>query len=238
MFKKITIFTAICATMFSNSVSAQTATTPTTPTTPTTASVTDISCISKGNFVIGTRFGFSTNKSDVTVEGTNTSSLKSGSQTATQLNISPSLGYFFANRLLVGIGMDYLMTSSSDNSSSTVGGGNSSDSRLLFGPQLRYYFPINSSQSFFFGGVSGFGTSNTEVVLDGKTQKINTNITSFGFGPGYTIFSNNCIAMEAQAKYNFGSTNSSIDISGVKQTTNSKTNAFDFVVGISYYFSR
>ena len=44
--------------------------------------------------------------------------------------------------------------------------------------------------------------------------------------------------MEAQMKYNFGSTKSKIDISGVQQTTNSKNNAFDFVVGVSYYFGR
>ena len=88
------------------------------------------------------------------------------------------------------------------------------------------------------GAVSGFGNSNTDIVVDGKTQKVSTNIKSIGFGPGYTIFSNNCIALEAQVKYNLGSTKSSVDIAGINQTTNSKNNAFDFVVGVSYYFGR
>ena len=134
--------------------------------------------------------------------------------------------------------MDYLRTSASDNANTTTGVGNSSDSRLLFGPQLRYYFPINGSQSFFLGAVSGFGNSNTQVVVGGKTQTVNTNIKSIGFGPGYTIFSNNCIAMEAQVKYNIGSTKSSVDLAGVQQNTKSQNNALDFVVGLSYYFGR
>ena len=134
--------------------------------------------------------------------------------------------------------MDFLKTTSSGDNSNATSNGNSSDSRLLFGPQLRYYLPINSSQSFFLGAVSGFGNSNTDIVMDGKPQKVSTNIKSIGFGPGYTIFSNNCIALEAHVKYNLGSTKSSVDIAGINQTTNSKTNAFDFVVGVSYYFGR
>ena len=183
----------------------------------------------------------SANRSTITVEGDATGSAKSGTQKSTQLNITPSLAYFFADRFLVGIGMDFLKTTSSDNTNNTnnsASADKSADSRLLFGPQLRYYLPINSSQAFFLGSVSGFGTSNTDIVVDGKTQKVSTNIKSFGFGPGYTIFSNNCIAMEAQLKYNFGSTESSVDIAGIKQTTNSKINAWDFVVGVSYYFGK
>ena len=84
--------------------------------------------------------------------------------------------------------MDFLKTTSSGDNSNATSNGNSSDSRLLFGPQLRYYLPINSPQSFFLGAVSDFGNSNTDIVVDGKTQKVSTNIKSIGFGPGYTIF--------------------------------------------------
>ena len=234
MIKTISMGIAIIATVWASSVTAQVGLTTST----TSGSLADISCINKGNFVIGSRIGMSANKSTISIEGNTTGSAKSGTQKSTQLNITPSLSYFFADRFLVGIGMDFLKTTSSGDNSNATSNSNSSDSRLLFGPQLRYYLPINSSQSFFLGAVSGFGTSNTNIVVDGKTQNVSTHIKSIGFGPGYTIFSNNCIAMETQAKYNFGSTDSSVDITGINQTTNSKTNAFDFVVSVSYYFGR
>ena len=238
MTKKIIVLMSICAAVCS-AVFSQTPTPIAVSTsTPSTTSFTDISCVHRGNFIIGARLGLSANKSTVTVEGGSTGSSNNGTQTATQFSITPSIGYFFADRFMLGIGMDYLRTSSDDNANTTTGSGSSSDSRLLFGPAVRYYFPISGDQAFFLGIVTGFGTSNTKVNVAGKTQTINTNIQSYGFGPGYTIFSSRCIAMEAQMKYNFGSTRSKIDISGVQQTTNSKNNAFDFVVGVSYYFGR
>ena len=239
MLKKLIALTCVCAAIYSPAFSQTATPTPIATTeSPKTTSFTDIACVHKGNFVIGARLGFSANRSTVTVEGTSTAAVNSGTQTATQFSITPNIGYFFADRFVLGIGMDYLRTSSDDNATTTTTDGSSSDSRLLFGPSLRYYFPVTNDQAFFLGIVSGFGTSNTKVNVDNKTQTINTNIKSFGFGPGYTIFSSRCIAMEAQMKYNFGSTNSKIDISGIQQTTNSKNNAFDFVVGVSYYFGR
>lgn len=204
----------------------------------TTSPAYTISCISKGHFVIGSRVGFSTNRSKVEVEGNKTGTISNGTQTSQQYNITPSIAYFFTDRFLIGVGMDYLKTASSNNTNTTTATGETSDSRVLFGPQIRYYFPLSNDQAFYLGLISGFGTSNTQVVVAGKVQKINTNINSFGFGPGYTIFADNCWAMEAQMKYNFGRTKSTIDISGVQQTTNARTNAFDFVIGISYYFGK
>jgi hypothetical protein len=231
MFKKLAIFASVfAATITITEIAAQTPTT-------TSASAYDISCINRGNFAIGTRIGFSANRASVEVSG-NQGSISTGTQTSTQLNFTPSIGYFFADRFMVGIGMDYLSVASKDNSTTSTAAGKSSDSRILFGPQLRYYLPIGNDQAFFLGAVSGFGTSNTNVEVLGKTQTVRTNIQSYGFGPGYTIFSSKCLAMEAQAKYNFGTTKSTVTVGELQQNTNSRINAFDFVVGINYYFGR
>ncbi len=196
-----------------------------------------ISCINRGNFAIGARIGFSTNQSKIEAQGTS-ATLANGTQKASQFNIAPSIGYFFVDRFLVGLGMDYLTVSQSDNANTTVKTGESSDSRLLLGPQMRYYIPIGNDQAFFLGGVTGFGKSNSTTNDNGKTQTINTRISTYGIGPGYTIFSSRCLALETQVKYNFGTTTTKLDLDGVQQTTKAKTNAIDFVVGASYYFGR
>ncbi len=225
MLKRILSIVSIIA-LVGSSLAAQTASPEST-----------VSCINKGNFAIGARIGFSANQSKIEAQGTSTT-LTNGTQKASQFNITPSIGYFFVDRFMVGLGMDYLKVSQSDNSATTVKTGETSDSRLLFGPQLRYYIPLGTDQAFFLGGVSGFGNSNTTTVVNGKTQTINTRINTYGFGPGYTIFSSRCLALETQVKYNFGTTTSKLDLDGIQQTTKAKTNAVDFVVGASYYFGR
>lgn len=83
-----------------------------------------------------------------------------------------------------------------------------------------------------------FGRSKTQVTVDGRTQDITNNITSLGIGPGYTIFSNNCFALETQVKYNYGISRNEVNLNGVSTSTKTFSNAWDFVVGATYYFSR
>lgn len=193
-----------------------------------------VSCLSRGNFSLGTRVGFSAASTNVEATGSATS----GGNTSLQLNLTPSIGYFFANNFNAGLGMDYLLLSSDDKSNSAGGTSKSSDSRLLFGPFMRYYIPVGDDQAFFIGGVSGFGRSKTQVTVDGRTQDITNNITSLGIGPGYTIFSNNCFALETQVKYNYGISRNEVNLNGVSTSTKTFSNAWDFVVGATYYFSR
>jgi len=199
------------------------------------ASSDGIGCLSRGTFSIGSRIGFSAGTTDVEISNADT---EKGGNTALQLNISPSIGYFFADNFNFGLSMDYLLLTSKDKSPSASGTSETYDSRLLFGPFMRLYLPLGDDQAFFLGGVSGFGHSNTQVEVDGQTQIIRNNIVSLGVGPGYTIIASNCFALESQVKYNYGVSRNSITIDGVSSTTTSFSNAFDFVVGFSYYFSR
>lgn len=196
-----------------------------------------VSCISKGSFSIGTRVGFSTAQTNVDVTGGSQPSA-TGGNTALQLNVTPTLGYFFADNFSMGLGMDYLLASSKNDAGSTATTNETTDSKLLFGPFVRVYFPIGDDQAFFLGAVSGFGNSTTQVNVGTVNQDIRNTITSLGIGPGYTIFSSRCVSMEAQVKYNYGRSKNTLNIDGVRSSTMSITNAVDFVVGFNYFFTR
>lgn len=193
----------------------------------------NINCLSKGNFTIGTRLGLSTATNDVKIE-TNGASTTSGTASATQVNITPAIGYFFADKFLVGAAMEYTLQSSKDVNSSDK----ATDTKTLFGPWVRYYLPVGDDQAFFLGATSGFGRSTTTIQVENGSQNVTNNITTFGVGPGYSIFANNCVSLEAQAKYNFGNSKSEYTANGVSNTTKTFSNSFDIVVGVHYYFTR
>jgi hypothetical protein len=63
----------------------------------------------RGNFIIGSRIGFSTSKSSIDVQST-TGSVKGDGGSASQLNLSPGIGYFLGENFAIGISMDWLRT--------------------------------------------------------------------------------------------------------------------------------
>lgn len=197
----------------------------------------NVACLSKGNFAIGSRIGFSAATTDIQVDGAGAAA--SGGNSSTQFTLTPTIGYFFGRNFVVGMGMDYIGNASKDKSNnSTTGTQKTSDSKVLFGPFVRYYLPVADDQAFFIGAVSGFGNSNTNVTVNQQPQSVRTNLTSLGIGPGYSIFANNCVSMEAQIKYNYGTSRNTVNVNGVSNTTRTNTNAWDFVVGFHYYFTR
>jgi outer membrane protein W len=195
----------------------------------------------RGNFVIGARIGFSTSKSTVDVQST-TGSIKGDGGNSSQLNFAPGIGYFFANNFVLGIGMDWINTTSKSGVDLT---GNttiavpqeSKNTNILFGPFVRYFLPISNDRAFFLGTIVGFGNSKNQFTADNKTQSIDNNLLTIGVGPGFTIYSKNGLALEALVKYNFARSNSKIDIQGIQRTSKTWTNAVDFSVGLQYYFS-
>lgn len=193
----------------------------------------------RGNFVIGSRIGFSTAKSTIEVTST-TGSIKGDGGSSSQFSLAPAIGYFFAENLVMGIGMDWLRTTSStgvDVSGGSAPAQKSSNSNILFGPFARYFFPYADDQAFFLGTSVSFGNAQNQFTgSDNVQQSINTNLLTIGVGPGFTIYSRNGVALEALAKYNYIRNDSEIDIQGVKRTSRSWTNAIDFSVGLQYYF--
>ena len=192
----------------------------------------------RGNFVIGTRIGFSAAKSSVEVQSS-TGSIKGDGGTSMQLNLSPGIGYFFANNFVIGVGMDLFSLSSSSGIDVTGNDSPPQDSRnnnVLFGPFVRYFFPVSDDQAFFIGSTLGFGSSKNRYTADNETQTINNTLLSVGVGPGFTIYSNKELALETLVKYNFAKSKSEIDVQGVRRVSETWSNGVDFSVGLQYYF--
>jgi Outer membrane protein beta-barrel domain len=192
----------------------------------------------RGNFVIGTRLGFSSAKSTVDVQSA-TGSIKGDGGSSYQLNIAPGIGYFIANNFVIGVGMDLIRTNSKSGVDLTGGTSTSQESNnnnVLFGPFIRYFIPFGDDKAFFIGSTVGFGNSKNQFTAGSTTQSINTSLLTIGVGPGFTIYSSNGLALEALVKYNFANSNSKIDVQGIQRTSKTWTNAIDFSVGVQYYF--
>ncbi len=191
----------------------------------------------KGNFLIGGTLGFSANGSKVNVEANGVSEDLDGAS-AFQLNVSPSIGYFFANNFAAGIGLDYSYSRVEEAALEGQDSDTSLDSDLLFGPFARYYLPMGNDKAVFFEGSFGFGNSVNEFDTGSGTQTSATSVQVYGIGPGFTIFSRNAIGIEALVKYNFARSSSEVDFDGVNTKITSLTNQVDFSVGLQVYFSR
>lgn len=196
------------------------------------ATLTHAQVLKSGHFLIGSTIGFSSADSKVKqvlngVEQTNSGPV------SLQLNISPNLGYFLSDDLVLGIGMDYTFGRFREPNTDRT-----EDSNLLFGPFFRYYYDLGGNMAFFGEIDLGFGNSSDDQYIGSNRQSIRTNIFSIGVGPGFTIYSDNAIGIETIFKYNFSRSHfNTTTIDQVQTETITKTNQFDISLGIQFYFS-
>jgi hypothetical protein len=193
-------------------------------------------CVRRGNFSIGSGVGYVNSVSNIQID--NGTTVTKGGTTAYQIHLTPTIGYFLANNFVLGLGMDYLASTSKDTNADDDGEESSSDTKILFGPYTRLYLPFAGDQAFFLGAVYGYGKSDTEITVDGGRQNANTTLTTLGVGPGYALFSNRRVSLEAQVKYNYGISRNVINVDGLSQNTRTLVTAWDFTVGFNYYFGR
>ena len=186
--------------------------------------------LNKGNFLVGSTIGLSTADSkiaqiagDVDAEGKGPSSV--------QLSLAPNLGYFLTDEIAVGLGASYTFSSLKEPNEDRT-----DDSDLLFGPFGRYYYPVDDNMAFFLGADFGFGHSSDQQTGAAGNQSIRTNIFAFGFGPGFTIYADNGIGIEALFKYHYSRSKFHTDMDGVETQTISRTNQFDIALGVQFYF--
>jgi len=128
------------------------------------------------------------------------------------LGVTPKVGYFVTDKIVVGLDLGIAMNNSNDKASDIKTSG------LEFGGGAfaRYYvMPKDHFAMFFEGGVNtSFGSSSVEtagVSVDGpSTFSLNAGIT-----PGISVYVSKKIALEAN--YGFlGYTSSSSELGGVK----------------------
>ena len=182
--------------------------------------------LDQGNFMIGAATGFSTGKSRV----------KSGTReddglAATQINFAPSIGYFVADRFVLGLGADFTRSEVTEPNKDKT-----EDSDLLFGPFTRYYIPVADNVAVFAVANFGFGNSTDNQVVADVQQNIRTNILAVGAGPGLTVYADGGFGLEAIVKYNFAKSNFDTDIAGVKTSNTTRTNQISLSLGLQYYF--
>jgi hypothetical protein len=199
----------------------------------------DIIYLEQGNFLFGTGIGFSTSDSrvDIDNEGNN---FNGDGGTSTFINLSPNLGYFFTDKLALGVGMDFISSFTSgpiDITDPNSPQNTTSNSDVLFGPFVRFYQPVAEDKAFFLTTTLGFGSSKDEFESNNTTQSVNNNIVTLGIGPGFTVVSKGGLALEAIVKYNYARSQSDIMLQGVERSSTTFTNAFDFSIGIQYYFA-
>ncbi len=181
----------------------------------------------RGRFMLGSAVGFATNSSKIARSDQNVISEPQN----TQWNVAPSIGYFLFDQFVLGIGMDYTSSSEKNEGEETT-----RDNDLLFGPFARYYVPFGD-KAFFLQANFGFGNSTDNLILGGVKQNINTNILAYGAGPGFTIFSNDALGIEALVKYNYARSKFNVDVAGVQTSTTTKTNQIALSLGMQVYFA-
>jgi hypothetical protein len=189
----------------------------------------------RGNFLVGTRLGFSSARSTIDVEG----SSNTGKSTAsgTSINVAPHIGYFVTDNFVFGIGMEYLHNTTQEPIDAAEPGledGEQTDTDVLFGPYARFYLPWGD-KALFLGLQAGFGHTSDQIGGEGK---IRNNIVTVGPALGLTVFADNGFALETQLRYNWGKSQNTNTLSGADVKTTTFTNAIDLGIGLSYYFSR
>lgn len=193
----------------------------------TNAQVTD-----QGNFIFGSSIGFSSAESN-TERDINGQVTETRGSTSSQFNIAPSIGVFLANEFAVGIGFNYTF-----NSVDEPNDDRDTDSDFLFGPFARYYVLLGGDKAFFLEANLGFGSSRNEVDIAGQEETLSNNVFAVGIGPGFTIFSDDAVGIEAIFKYNYARSNTELTSMNDNYDITTITNQFDISVGFQVYFSR
>jgi len=185
----------------------------------------------QGNFLTGATLGFSSSASTISFLSDN-GDLDDQGPTSLQFNFAPNIGYFLIDDLALGLNMDVTFSRLEEPNTDRT-----EDSDLLFGPFVRYYFPLEDGLAFF-GEVSfGFGNAADDIYIGETRQSINTTIFATGFGPGFTIVSRNGLGIEAIFKYNYAHSKFNTVLNAINQETITRSNQFDISLGVQYYFS-
>lgn len=142
---------------------------------------TSFSQITKNNWLVGGNGGLYSDKADYS------SDFYSSYQTKyTQINIDASVGYFFIDKLALGLRPTF---SSIKGEVITPGGGSTNTQRYWFGPFARYYFLKTDKQFNLLADIDyQFGI----FKATGRTGDLST--SSAFIGP--VIYFNSCVGIE------------------------------------------
>ncbi len=163
--------------------------------------------ITKGNWLIGGNGMFSKDKTI----------FPSGENVATQIDITPRIGYFIADHFAVGILGNYGWVSTKMNNIK------SSYSNYGIGPFVRYYFLPLENRTNLLVETNGAYNEQANNAISAKSGFI-----SYSVSAGPVIFLNSSVGLEFLLGYK-----------GYKETKNdTKSNGIHFSIGIQYHLER
>lgn len=180
--------------------------------------------ISKGNWLVGGSGFFSLTTS-------NSMSGVSGLR-QTQINLSPSIAYFFFDKFAAGLKIGY---SNSRNKQLNTPNYNLGKSiTYSVGPFLRYYFlPTDKQFNLIIDGSYQYGIENGGGVVSTGSQPVDFDLTkyqknTFTFAAGPVIYFNSSVGLEFLAAY----------MTSKYANWVGRNNTFQFGVGLQVHLER
>lgn len=152
--------------------------------------------LQEGNIMLGTDLG--SGLASTTSNGLFSMNFGLNDGAGWEIGISPKAGYFLSDNLVLGaiVNLGFSKSPTSGNQSTEIFVyGVQAFSRFYVTPAEANLEELVSTGRFFLETNAGLAGIN---VTGGST----TNGFAFGFGPGYSWFLNETIALEASAKYN------------------------------------
>jgi len=146
----------------------------------------------QGNILVGgsTNLGFNFGTFKTETNGSQTQ----GTQKITNFNISPSVGYFLIDHLVVGISLPFSSSTNKLNNSK------STDNSIVISPFTRYYFTESNIKPFLQAQV-GFGSNKNKFESDFSNFESTSNLFNYGILGGVAIFINDYIALDLGINY-------------------------------------
>ncbi len=143
-----------------------------------TFSITSFAQTEKGEFIIGGNFDFNTKKHV--------------GFTVTEFIFSPTVGYFVANNLAVGIGLDYSVTKFSAFKGESI----------AIMPFARYYFGKHDKLRFFGHAGIGLASGNLESTdFSNRVSSYKSKKFTYKAGLGASYFFTKNAALEGMLQY-------------------------------------
>ena len=147
-----------------------------------------------------------------------------------ELEFSPSFGYFVTDNLVVGLNFT-VNTTKQDN-----GGTAQKYNAIALGPFARFYkFTSNEQFAFFAQAGFNFGSGKTDYTPGGETK---SSFVNFNISPGFAYFFNNHWAAElALSGFSVSSRDPNKDVNDDKYSTVIfDIRSFNPSLGIRYHF--
>lgn len=155
--------------------------------------ITSFSQTEKGKIYLGTNSSLNANFVNYSYKDDNNDMQDTGKSSS--FSISPSIGFFVINNLVLGANVSFGFNKSENNSGSDF-----KSNSISVAPFAKYYFADNSFKPFISGSY-GFGSSTGESTFNNNIDESKNSLTNLKIGGGVAYFINDTISLEFGINY-------------------------------------